>query len=106
MYLCLSIKIVIMHDDLALFLKCKHVDGCSFFVLMLQYICGSRGGGGGGGGGPDPLENHKFYGFLYKLAFRPPWIKLDPPGKCWTPLKNVGPPLKTWQIIVFFEINH
>ena len=52
MYLCLSIKIVIMHDDLALFLKCKHVDGCSFFELMLQYMCGSRGGGGGRGSGP------------------------------------------------------
>ena len=40
-----------MHDDLALFLKCKLVDGCLFFELMLQYMCGSRGGGGGGGGG-------------------------------------------------------
>ena len=33
-----------MHDDVALFLKGKHVDGCSFFKLMLQYMCGSRGG--------------------------------------------------------------
>ena len=63
MYLCLSIKIVIMHDDLALLLKCKYVDGCSFFELMLQYMCGSRGGGGGGRGSGPP-ENHKFYGFL------------------------------------------
>ena len=38
------INIVIIHDDVALFLKGKHVDGCSFFELMLQYMCGSRGG--------------------------------------------------------------
>ena len=58
MYLCLSIKIVIMHDDLALFLKCKHVDGCSFvFELMPVHVRIQRGGIGG----PDPLENHKFY---------------------------------------------
>ena len=54
-----------MHDDVALFLKCKHVDGCSFFELMLQYMCRSRGGIGV----RTPLENHKFYRFLYKLAF-------------------------------------
>ena len=40
------INIVIMHDDVALFLKGKHVYGCSFFKLMLQYMCGSRGGRG------------------------------------------------------------
>ena len=40
--------------------------------------------GGGRGSGP-PLENHKYYGFLYKLACRPLRKKLDPPpGKCWT----------------------
>ena len=39
-----------MHDDVALFLKCKHVDGWSFFELMLQCMCGSRGGIGD----PDP----------------------------------------------------
>ena len=26
-----------------------------------------------------------FYRFLYKLTFGTHWIKLDPPGKCWTP---------------------
>ena len=41
------INIVIMHDDVALFLKGRHVDGCPFFELMLQYMCGSRGGIGG-----------------------------------------------------------
>ena len=35
LYLCLSMHLVIMHDDVALFLKCKHVDECSFFELML-----------------------------------------------------------------------
>ena len=29
----------------------------------------------------------------------PPLKKLDPPGKCWTPLE-------AWKIIVFFEIYH
>ena len=38
---------------------------------------GSILGGGGGAGGPDPLENHKFYGFLYKYI---------PPSP-----ENVGP---------------
>ena len=32
------------HDDVALFLKCKHVDGCSFFEVTLQYMFGSSGG--------------------------------------------------------------
>ena len=27
-----------MYDSVALFLKYKHVDGCSFFELMLQYV--------------------------------------------------------------------
>ena len=35
-YLCLSIAI--MYDTVALFLIYKHVDGCSFFELMLQYV--------------------------------------------------------------------
>ena len=58
MYLCLSTQIYMinMHDDLALFLKCKHVDGCSFFELMLQYMCGSRGGKGG----PDAPGKSQF----------------------------------------------
>ena len=47
-------------------------------------MCRSRGGGGGGGGGDrgpgPPLENLKFYGFLYK----PPH-----PGKCWTPSETL-----------------
>ena len=38
------INIVIMHDDVALFLKGKHVDGCSFFKLMHVRI--QRGVGG------------------------------------------------------------
>ena len=37
-YMCIFVflrtyKKVIMHDDVALFLKCKHVDGCSFFFF-------------------------------------------------------------------------
>ena len=51
------------------------------------------GGGGGGAGGPDPPTPP------------PPgksqviWVsignkQLDPPGKSWTPLENVGPPLE------------
>ena len=93
-----------MHDDMALFFKCKHVDGCLFFELMLQYMCRSRGGYWV----RTPLENHihMFYGFLYKLAFRPPWKKLEPPENVEPPLKNVRPPLKPWKIIVFFEIYH
>ena len=37
LYLCLSthVYIVIMHEDVVVFLKCKHVDECSFFKLML-----------------------------------------------------------------------
>ena len=49
MYLCLSIKIVIMHDDLALFLKCKHVDGCTFFELMPVHARIQRGRDRGSG---------------------------------------------------------
>ena len=30
--------IAIMYDTVALFLIYKHVDGCSFFELMLQYV--------------------------------------------------------------------
>ena len=30
--------IAIMYDAVALFLKYKHIDGCSFFELMLQYV--------------------------------------------------------------------
>ena len=48
--------IVIMHDYVALFLNCKHVDGFSFFELMLQYMCGSRGGKGG----PDAPGKSQF----------------------------------------------
>ena len=32
------ILIAITYDAVALFLKYKHVDGCSFFELMLQYV--------------------------------------------------------------------
>ena len=45
--------------------------------VVTSYKFGSRGGTGG----PDPLENHKLYGFLYGIR------------KCWTPcgtLKNDG----------------
>ena len=41
---CLSLSfyahklIAIVYDAVALFLKYKHVDGCSFFELMLQYV--------------------------------------------------------------------
>ena len=44
-------------------------------------MCGSRGEIEV----PDPPWNHKLYGFLQKLAFGPPWKKLDPPGKSLTP---------------------
>ena len=46
----------------------------------------------GGTGGPDPLENHKLYGFLKGISNwtpPPPWKKLDPP-----PPGNVGLPLE------------
>ena len=46
---------------------------------------------GGGGGGPDPLEIHKLYGFLQKLAFGPP---APPKEKVAPPLEKVGPHLK------------
>ena len=66
--------------------------------------------GAGGDRGPDPLppplENHMFYGFLYKVAFRPSRKKLDPLENVAPRLENVGTPLKPCKIIVFFEINH
>ena len=45
----------------------------------------------GGTGGPDPLENHKLYGFQQGISnWTPPsWKKLDPPPL----LENVGPTL-------------
>ena len=60
-------------------------------------MCGSRGGGGSA---HHPLEKHKLYGFLVKLAFGPP-----PPLKNLDPLENVGPPLDPWKRIVFFVIK-
>ena len=45
-------------------------------------------GGGGGAGGPDPLENHKLYGFLLGISNWTPLEKVGPP------LENVGPPLE------------
>ena len=43
-----------------------------------------------------PQENHKLFGFFY-LDPHPPEM-LDPP-------ENVGPPLESGKIIVFFEKN-
>ena len=31
---------------------------------------------------------------------------MDPPGKSWTPLENVGPPLEPLKMVDFFEIDH
>ena len=69
------------------------------FVLWLQVRIqrGDRGSGP-----PPPLENHKLYGFQQGISNwtpPPPWKKLDPPGKCWTPSG-------TLKMIVFFGINH
>ena len=57
--------------------------------LWYDHKCGSRGGTGG----PDPLLiNHKLYGFLQGISN---WTPPPAPGKSWTPLENVGPPLET-----------
>ena len=32
--------------------------------------------------------------------------QLDPPGKSWTPLENVGPPLEPCKMIDLFEIDN
>ena len=60
--------------------------------------------GGGGGGGGQGVRNPPGKSQVI-------WVsignnQLDSPGKSWTPLENVGPPLEPWKMIVFFEINH
>ena len=55
--------------------------------------CGSRGGGGGGGKGVQtpPGKSQVIWVSIGNQQLDPPWKKLDPPGKCWTPsgtLKN------------------
>ena len=54
-----------------------------------MYKFGSRGGGGGGAGGTDPpgKSQDKWVSIRNK--------QLDPPGKSWTSLENVGPPLES-----------
>ena len=44
------------------------------------------------------MENHKLYGFLYKLAF-------GPPGKSWTPWKMLDPS-ETFENYSFVFNNH
>ena len=61
------------------------------------FKCGSRGGLPGD---PDPPGKSQVI-----------WVyignkELDPPGKSWTPLENVGPPSGTLKMIDFFEIDH
>ena len=51
----------------------------------------------GGFGVRTPLENHKLYVFFLNIMIRTP----PPPGKSWTPLENVRPPLDPWNSIVF-----
>ena len=54
-----------------------------------------------GTGGLDlPWKITSYMGFYRELAIGPP------PGKSWTPLENVGPPLELCKKIVFFEIDH
>ena len=65
------------------FLSIKFVS--AMFMSGKMSMCGSKGGDGGS---VTALENHKFYGFLYKIAFRPILEKVGPL------LENVGPPLK------------
>ena len=43
----------------------------------------------GGQGARTPLENHTSYMRFYgNKHLDPPWKKLNPPEKCWTPLQN------------------
>ena len=54
--------------------------------------CGSRVGGGGRGSGPPSGKSQLIWVSIGNRQLDPPpWKKLDPPGKCWTPsgtLKN------------------
>ena len=56
-----------------------------------------------GVGGPDPYGKSKVIWVSKEISIwtPPPWKMLDPPP----PLENVGPPLKPWKIIVFFEMT-
>ena len=66
-----------------------------------QTMRGSRGGDCDSG----PWKITSSMGFYRNLYVDPPG-NVGLPGKSWTPLEHVGPPLKTWKMIVFFEIKH
>ena len=54
--------------------------------------------GGTGDPDPPPWKITSYMGFYRELAIGPP----PPPP----PLENVGPPLETWKMKDFFEIDH
>ena len=59
------------------------------------------GGFRGGTGGPDPLENHKLYGFLKGIWNWTHNLELVGPPPPPPPLENVGPPLEPWKNVIF-----
>ena len=58
-------------------------------------MCRSRGGIGG----PDPPGKSQVIWVSIEISI---WTT---PGKSWTPLENVGPPLDLWKSIVFSVIK-
>ena len=55
----------------------------------------------GGTGGPDPPgKSQVIWVSIGNKQLDPP-----PPGKSWTPLENVGPPLEPCKMTDFFEID-
>ena len=71
---------------------CPHIrTPVSISYTASLFMCRSRAR-------PPPLENHRLIG-VYRNKH------LDPPGRSWTPLENVGPPLDPCISIVFSVIK-
>ena len=51
--------------------------------------CSNMRGSRGGTGGPDPSGKSQVICFLIEISIGTP---PPPPGKSWSPLKNIGPP--------------
>ena len=63
--------------------------GLSIIILAGQASADPEGGGGGQGVRTPPGKSQVILVSIgnKQLDTPPPWKKVDPPGKCWTPLE-------------------
>ena len=92
-----------MNDDPKLTVHCKLwilIEGGGFELCRRHCTCGSRGGTGG----PDLHGiSQVIWVSTGNKQLDPPLLeKVEPPPP---PLENVGPPLESWKMIDFFEID-